>query len=113
VRERSLDGPLLPLAQRLNEVRRTEPGLQRVENIRWLETENDLLVAYVKDDVVCVVNLDPFSEREGVCIVPVVLGFPPAFDVRDLLTGESFTWRVGRNYVRLAPGKSHLLKLAV
>jgi starch synthase (maltosyl-transferring) len=113
VRPRSLDGPLLPLAQRLNEIRRAEPALQHVDNIRWLETESDGLVAYAKDDVVCVVNLDPFAEREGVCVVPVALGFPPAFDVRDLLTGEAFTWRVGRNYVRLAPGKSHLLKLAV
>jgi starch synthase (maltosyl-transferring) len=113
VRPRSLDGPLLPLAQRLNEVRRAEPALQHVENIRWLETESDALVAYAKDDVVCVVNLDPFAEREGVCAIPVVLGFPPAFDAHDLLTGEAFTWRVGRNYVKLAPGKSHLLKLAL
>ncbi|MFL5927613.1 MAG: maltotransferase domain-containing protein [Gaiellaceae bacterium] len=113
VHRRSLDGPLLPLVKRLNEVRRAEPALQRVANIRWLETETDAIVAYAKDDVVCVVNLDPFNAREGVCVVPVALGFPPAFDARDLLTGESFTWRVGRNYVRLAPGKSHLLKLAV
>ena len=113
VRRRSLDGPLLAVVQRLNEVRRAEPALQRVENLRWLETENDLLVAYAKDDLVCVVNLDPFNDREGVCVIPVALGFPPAFDARDLLTGESFTWRVGRNYVRLPAGKSHLLKLAV
>ena len=113
VRRRSLDGPLLPLVQRLNAVRRAEPALQHVENIRWLETENDLIVAYAKDDVVCVVNLDPFTEREGVCVIPVALGFPPAFDAQDLLTGESFMWRAGRNYVRLPPGKSHLLKLAV
>src|SRR5436305_10963569 len=35
IRPRALDGPLLPLVQRLNEVRRAEPALQRVENIRW------------------------------------------------------------------------------
>jgi hypothetical protein len=41
----------------------------------------------------------------------VSLGFPPAFDARELLTGASFTWRAGRNYVKLGPGKSHLLKV--
>ena len=111
VRQRALDGPLLPLVQRLNEVRRAEPALQRVENIRWLETENDQLIAYAKDDMICVVNLDPFAEQEGSCVIPVSLGFPPAFDARELLTDTSFTWRAGRNYVKLGPGKSHLLKV--
>jgi starch synthase (maltosyl-transferring) len=111
VRPRTLDGALLPLVQRLNEVRRAEPALQRVENLRWLETENDQLIAYAKEDVICVVNLDPFSEQEGSCVIPVSLGFPPAFDARELLTGGSFTWRAGRNYVKLGPGKSHLLKV--
>jgi len=55
--------------------------------------------------------LDPFAEQEGSCVIPVSLGFPPAFDARELLTGTSFTWRAGRNYVKLGPGKSHLLKV--
>jgi starch synthase (maltosyl-transferring) len=113
VKQRALDGPLLPLIRRLNEVRHAEPALQRVANLRWLETETDYLVAYVKDDVVCIVNLDAWNERDGLCIVPVALGWPPAFDVRDLLTGAEFTWRAGRNYVNLGPGKSHLLKVLV
>jgi starch synthase (maltosyl-transferring) len=112
VKERRLDGPLLPLVQRLNAVRRAEPALQRIENLRWLDTENDQLVAYAKDDVVCVVNLDPFAEQEGACVIPVALGFPPAFDARDLLTDQDFTWRAGRNYVKLGPGKAHVLKVA-
>jgi starch synthase (maltosyl-transferring) len=111
VKRRALDGPLLPLIARLNTIRRAEPALQRLENLRWLETENDQLVAYVKDDVVVVVNIDPFAEQEGVCIVPVALGWPPAFEVADLLAETVFTWRAGRNYVRLAAGKSHILKV--
>jgi starch synthase (maltosyl-transferring) len=111
VKKRALDGPLLPLVTALNRARRLEPALQRIDNFRWLETENDSLVAYAKDDVICVINIDPFAAREGVCTVPVALGFPPAFEVRDLLTRDSFTWRVGRNYVQLGPGKSHVLKV--
>jgi starch synthase (maltosyl-transferring) len=113
VKRRALDGPLLPLVQRLNEVRRAEPALQRIENLRWLETENDNLVAYVKDDIVCVVNIDPRAEQEGVCTIPVALGWPPAFEATELLTGGSFTWRAGRNYVKLGPGNSHVLKVRV
>jgi starch synthase (maltosyl-transferring) len=109
-KKRGLDGPLLPLVQRLNEVRRAEPALQRLENVRFLETENDQLIAYAKGDVICVVNIDPFAEQEGACVIPVALGLPPAFDAHDLLTDRAFTWRVGRNYVKLAPGKAHLIK---
>ena len=49
--------------QALNRARREQPALQVVDNIRWLETENDALIAYAKDDVVCVVNIDPFRRR--------------------------------------------------
>ena len=29
--------------------------------------------------------------------------------VRDALTDARYDWRLGRNYVRLEPGKSHVL----
>jgi starch synthase (maltosyl-transferring) len=108
---RALDGPLLPLIARLNEIRRAERALQHVDNLHWLETENEQLVAYVKDDVICVVNVDPTAAREGLCVIPVSLGLPPAFPVHDLLTGQRFRWTLGRNFVRLEPGKSHVLKI--
>jgi len=98
----------------LNAIRRAQPALQHVDNLRWLETENDQLIAYAKSDrVICVVNLDPFIDREGVCVVPVSLGLPPAFEVRDLLSGDMFVWRAGRNYVGLGPGRSHVLEVIV
>ena len=43
--------------------------------------------------------------------VPVSTGLPPAYPVRDLLTDADFTWRIGRNYVKLGPGQSHVLKI--
>jgi starch synthase (maltosyl-transferring) len=111
-KERALDGPLLPLVQRLNEIRRAHPALQWLDLV-WLETESDALVAYAKkrgdDVVVTVVNLDPHEEREGVAILPAWLGLPPAVPLRDLLRGETYTWHIGRNYVRLGPGQSHVL----
>jgi starch synthase (maltosyl-transferring) len=111
VKKRKLDGPLLPLVKRLNEIRRAEPALQRVENLRWLETEQEHLVAYIKEDVVVVVNIDPFAAHEGLVIVPAALGVPPAFFVRDLLGDERYRWSIGRNFVRLEPGKGHVFKI--
>ena len=45
--------------------------------------------------------------------MPVELGLPPAFHVEDLLSGERFDWRLGRNYVRLDPAfrTAHVLTL--
>src|SRR5262249_56131852 len=98
-----LDGGLLPLVQRLNAIRREHAAFQRLENLRWLDTENEQLLAYAKDDVLVVVNLDPRNPQEGVAIVPAALGLPPAFTVRDLLVEADFPWRIGPNYLRLPP----------
>ncbi len=111
LKQRRLDGELLPLVQRLNAIRRRHPALQRLENLRFLETENEQLIAYAKDDVLVVVNLDPGTAHEGVTVIPAALGLPPVFTVRDLLAEENHSWRIGRNYVRLEPGKSHVLRV--
>jgi starch synthase (maltosyl-transferring) len=114
LRRRRLDGPLLPLVRRLNEIRRESTVFRRLTNIEFLETEPDELIAYLKraqdENVVVCVNLDPLAAREGVAVVPAALGLPPSFTVVDLLDGSEHRWRIGRNYVRLGPGKSHILR---
>ena len=112
VKQRALDGPLLPLVKRLNEIRRAEPALQRFDNLRLLATHGEHVFAYFKaPDIAVATNLDPTSPREDVVVVPPDLGLPETFPVRDLLTDERYRWRHGRNYVGLAPGGSHLLKI--
>jgi starch synthase (maltosyl-transferring) len=111
LKSRRLDGPLLPLVRRLNEIRRAEPALQRFENLRLVETQNEQLFGYAKDDLVVVVNLDPYAPREGVATLGPETGLPPEFRVTDLLSGERYRWRVGRNYIGLPPGGAHVLKV--
>jgi starch synthase (maltosyl-transferring) len=115
VKERRLDGPLLPLAARLNRIRRENAALRRLEGIDFLETESEHLIAYARRSegnvVLVCVNLDPKGEQEGVVVVPVWLGLPPAYVVSELLSGERFHWRIGRNYVRLGPGRAHVLRV--
>jgi starch synthase (maltosyl-transferring) len=115
LKQRTLDGPLLPLVAKLNAARRENPALQWLDPLTVLETENERLFALLKrrgqNSVVTVVNLDPTATQVGVCVVPVSTGLPPAYPVRDLLSGQKWTWRIGRNYVKLAPGGSHVLRI--
>jgi starch synthase (maltosyl-transferring) len=107
LKDRHFDGALLPLIARLNEIRRASPSLQRLANVTFLDTENEAIMAYAKqaqgEILIVAVNLDPHDAQEGVVVVPAHLGTPPAFVVRDELSGEKYDWRLGRNYVGLHP----------
>ena len=115
LKKRTLEGPLLPLVATLNAARRENVALQRLDGVTFLDTENEQLFAYLKrtagNAVVVVVNLDPTKEQEGVCVLPVSTGLAPAYRVHELVSDTEWTWRIGRNYVKLEPGKSHVLKV--
>ena len=116
LKERSLEGPLLALISRVNTIRRDNEALAHLDNITFLTTENDALIAYAKrtvdNTIISVVTLDPLNAQEGIVVVPYGLGLAPVFTVTDLLSGESFDWRMGRNFVRLDPYRvAHLLKV--
>jgi starch synthase (maltosyl-transferring) len=115
LKERRIEGPLLPLIRRLNEIRKANRSLQFIDDITFLETANDHLIAYLKqtpsDSVIVCVNLDPFATQEGLVTVPAEPELPPSFQVQDLLTDETYGWQAGGNYIRLTPGQSHILEL--
>jgi starch synthase (maltosyl-transferring) len=113
LKERTIDGPLLPLIERLNEIRRANRSLQQLDNVTFLDTAHNSLIAYAKrseaDTTVVCVNLDASAAREGLVTVPAELGLPASFAVQDLLTDETYAWRVGGNFIRLGPGKAHVM----
>jgi len=116
LRRRTLDGPLLPLVARLNEIRRASPPLGRID-VRFLDAANDHLIAYAKGEgpgtiVVCV-NLDPDAPHEGLVDIPRELGLGASFDARDLVSGTVFRWTEGGNFVRLDPAVApmHVLRI--
>jgi starch synthase (maltosyl-transferring) len=117
IKQRALDGPLLPLVQRLNRIRRENVALQHLSNVTFLDTANEGLIAYAKQSpgntVVTVVNIDPHQAQEGVAVIPASLGLAPTFTVQDLLSDERYQWRIGPNYVRLQPGirQAHVLRI--
>jgi starch synthase (maltosyl-transferring) len=117
LKDRSFDGPLLPLVARLNQIRRANPALHRLDNVTFLDTANEQLIAYAKREagntiLVCV-NLDPHAPQVGLVTVPPSLGLPASFAVSDLLGGGGWTWRTGGNYVELVPGKQQAHVLGV
>jgi starch synthase (maltosyl-transferring) len=113
IKQRRLDGPLLPLIAKLNTARRENPALQRLDNLTFLETANEQLIAYSKHEpgntVLVCVNLDATTAQEGLVTIPDVLSLPATFPAIDLVTGKRFAWKTGGNYVSLGPGQAHLL----
>jgi len=108
-------GPLSPLVRRCNEIRHALDVFRRVDNATFVDTANEHLIACVKgrgtDAVVVCVNLDPHDHAEGLAMLPPDLGLAESFGVIDLLSGDTYTWRVGGNYLRLPPGGAHVLAL--
>ncbi len=111
VRDWDAPGNIKDLVRRLNAARRENPAFRRLENLRFLETDHDQMLAYVKatpdrsNAVLVVINLDPFRSQSGtVRVPPEAVGSAPGrgFRVRDLLTGEVYPWSES-NFVRLDP----------
>lgn len=107
IKDRKLDGPLLPMMRRLNAIRHENPALQQLSNVFWLDAQNDQLFAYAKQEpgntIITVTNLDPHHAQSGLVTIPAMLGLPPVFVVEDQFTGNHYDWRIGQNYVELDP----------
>ena len=106
-------GNINELISVVNRIRREEIALQFDHTLRFHDTDNDAIVAYTKSgpsQVLTVVNLDPHHMQHGWIDVPVDAD---SFTVTDLLDGTNYTWRRGRNYVRLDPGvrQGHIFRL--
>jgi starch synthase (maltosyl-transferring) len=105
---------------RINRIRRENPALQRLSNLRFLHSEFNGIVAYWKTapegDLIVVVNLDPHHLHETMVHVPIHelgLGQDEPYLVEDLLSGQRYGWRGSRNYVRLDPSDrpGHVFRL--
>jgi Glycosidases len=96
----------------LNRARREHRALQEYRNLRFHPCDNPQILFYSKmtaarDSIILVVvNLDPHNFQSGWVEVPVAdFGILEGgtYEVRDLLTGETFLWQGARNFVALDP----------
>src|SRR5438067_1661281 len=97
---------------RLNKIRKENRALQLYTNLRFHDAENDAILFYSKmtagrDNIILiVVNLDPHRKQNSFVHVPIE-NFgqmeSDVYQVQDLLSGATYTWRGRRNYVELDP----------
>ena len=106
---------LAPYLMKLNLIRAAHPALRQLRNLDVHWSDDESILVYTKflagdfvdgggtDALIIVANVDPHSVRETMVHLDLSrIGLEPdaTFTVRDLLTGESFTWGAD-NYVRL------------
>jgi starch synthase (maltosyl-transferring) len=112
IRHWDLERPdsLAPVIKQVNLARRGHPALQRLGELVFHQTDNEMIMSYSKragDDVVLVItSLDPHHIQSAwVTLDMGVLGLGPAerFMVHDLLTDRRYQWEGARNYVQLDP----------
>ncbi|MEO8856329.1 MAG: alpha-1,4-glucan--maltose-1-phosphate maltosyltransferase [Burkholderiaceae bacterium] len=108
---------------RVNQIRRDNPALHDIFDLRFFDTGNEQLLAYAKRDdarantIVTVVNLDPVFRQSGwVQVDAEWLGVADPtlpFQVEDLLGGQTFHWNNGTNFVILDPARApaHVLRV--
>jgi starch synthase (maltosyl-transferring) len=124
IRHWNLDRPdsLRPLISRVNAIRKEHPALQQNRTLRFLNADNEMLLAYAKtaadgsDVIATIVNLDPVWKQSGWIELPVesVPG-KPQYQVHDLLNEGTYNWRAGAwNYVELDPAvtPAHVLHVS-
>jgi starch synthase (maltosyl-transferring) len=106
------EGNIADYIGKLNQARRDHPALQEYENLRFVDTSDDNILAYYKatpdrsNIVLVVVNLDPFHAHESVVCLPLDdLGIERhgQFRADELFTGESFLWTGGEQRLTLDP----------
>ena len=113
---------LLEVMRLVNTARRQNNALQHTHNIEFCDIENPQILAYFKqsedgkNNLLCVVNLDPYYTQSGHVKVPLHrMGMKEgdSYSVNDLLTGISYRWDKEWNYVELNPNglPFHLFKV--
>lgn len=107
---------------RVNRIRKEHPALQITDNIQFLETNNEQLIAYIKvsdlhtDTLIVVINLDPNNVQSGhINLSPAWVNrqMDESFVIHDLLGGDTYRWQGEWHYVSLNPYDipAHILQL--
>ncbi len=107
---------------RINQIRKDHPALHEYDNLRFYWSDNDNILVYGKqtpdksDNILVVVNLDPFQTHDTMIYFPIEDFDMPAdqpYEAHDLVSGERYFWTNGSQYVRLDPAieSAHIIHL--
>jgi len=98
----------------INRIRRANPALQEYDNLKFIKTENDQILGYVKavanpairSVLLILVNLDPAKTQISNVYFPLTdygMDWRASYKAHDLLTDKLYTWQGEKNYVELTP----------
>jgi len=115
-------GHLKDIIARLNKIRKENEALQITRNIRFLDVDNDNILAFYKatsdhsNIVLVAVNLDTYHRQSGWFRIPIdELGIEHnrPFMAHDLLSGDKYIWQGDCNYIELDPQYSpaHIIRI--
>jgi starch synthase (maltosyl-transferring) len=108
-------GNIVDFVTRLNRIRRENPALHHIKNLRFHAADNDQVLFYGKiapdrrNAVFVAVNLDPHQPQEAHIDMPLdALGIAADAPYRldDLLAGHSWTWTGRYQHLRLVPASN-------
>jgi starch synthase (maltosyl-transferring) len=109
------------IISKVNHIRKENTSLQQTNNIKFLETGNDQLIAFYKwdvnksDETITVISLDAHHSQTGSVQLPMYdLGIHQGqkIEVKDLITNNSYNWYNEWNYIELHPNLPfHIFKI--
>jgi starch synthase (maltosyl-transferring) len=106
----SKENKLTTLISIINNIRKENESYQQTNNIKFLETGNDQLIAFYKwnqdrtNETLTVISLDAYNSQSGFVKLPLHdLGVNNGrkVEVIDLVTRNSYNWYNESNYVQL------------
>jgi len=122
VRDWDSEGNIKQLISTLNYIRMNNSSLQEFGNLQFHPSNNPNIIFYSRissdksNAILVAVNINPNEVHSANLRVPLELlgisGETP-YNVRDLLTGELYSWQGMSGYVRLTPDQrmAHILRI--
>lgn len=98
--------------KKVNHIRKEFAALQSTNNIEFLNTSNDAIIAYLKRDelgnrhIIVVINLDEKNTQSAWINIPQLelnRLYGPVLHITDQLNNENYEWNSDWNYVELNP----------
>ncbi|QXP71202.1 alpha-1,4-glucan--maltose-1-phosphate maltosyltransferase [Polaribacter sp. R2A056_3_33] len=109
------------LISKINHIRKEHESYQQTNNIQFLETGNDQIIAFYKwdddrtNETITVVSLDAYNSQSGSIQLPLQalkINHGQKIEVEDLVTRNCYNWYNEWNYVELhATLPFHIFKI--
>ncbi|QVY64979.1 alpha-1,4-glucan--maltose-1-phosphate maltosyltransferase [Polaribacter sp. Q13] len=100
------------LISKINHIRKEHESYQQTNNIQFLETGNDQIIAFYKwndnrtNETITIISLDAYNSQSGSVQLPLhalKINHGQKIEVEDLVTRNCYNWYNEWNYVELHP----------